>query len=226
MREGELPDEVLGVSAFKRSQVKALNYTDIEPIGFKYALGEGEQTMFMFRNTAMVFNSTKMLRLNLSAENNVQNKVFGVRLQTSTVTMLNVSMTAIPTGGASEVKGVGVYMNLEHNATGVLKAQLAMPIDVEALKSKYGSTFDPQRLRWVYWNGLKWMEVPSTLNNGVLTAETDHFSTWTIMETQEAVNLAVTQETTPAPDYTLFYVGGGFVAVAAVVAMVLLRGRK
>jgi hypothetical protein len=224
MREGELPQVVPGVSTQLRSQVTALNYTEVEPQGFKYSLGEGEQTIFMFQNTAMVFGSTQPLQLRLSAENTVKKRDLGIQLQTNTATMLNVSMTTTPSGGVKAAKGVGVYMNIEHNTTGTLKAQLSMPIDIEELKSKYGSTFDPNRLRWAWWNGEKWMEVPSTLANGVLTAETDHFSTWTILES-EPTSPAVIGNNVPTVDYTWYYLGGAAVAVAAV-ALVYLRGRK
>ncbi len=224
MREGELPAVVPGVSTQVRSQVRALNYTEVEPQGFKYALSEGEQTMFMFKNTAMVFGSTQPLQLKLSAENKVQNSALGIQLKTNTATMLNVSMTAAPIGGAKEAQGVGIYMNIEHNATGVLKATLSMPVEVEALKAKYGSTFDPNQLKWAWWNGEMWMEVPSTLSEGVLTAETDHFSTWTIVAS-EAVNPVLPQDNTPATDYTWYIVGGAVVIVTAGLFL-FLRGRK
>jgi hypothetical protein len=224
MREGKLPVVVPGVDAQLRSQVRALNYTEVEPQSFKYDLGEGEQTMFMFKNMVMVFGSTQPLQLKLSAENKVQNSPLGIQLKTNTATMLNVSMTAAPIGGAKEVTGVGVYMNIEHNASGAMKATLSMPVDVEALKSKYGSSLDPNQLKWAWWNGEMWMEVPSILTNGVLTAETDHFSTWTIVAS-EAVNPVVAQDCTPATDYTWYIVGGAVVIVAA--ALFLFQsGRK
>ncbi len=231
MREGVLPDVVPGVGSQMRSQVKALNYTEVEPQGFRYSLGEGEETMFMFRNTMMVFNSIQPLQLNLSAENAMKSGAFGVKLETSKATMLNISMTATPTGGATEVRGIGVYMDIEHNATDALKASLAMKVDVEMLKAKYGVDFDPNQLMWAYWNGEMWMEVPSTLENDVLVAETDHFSIWTIVEVQVEAPIVETQveaviDAMPASDNSWVYVGGAMIAGFAVVALYLLKGRK
>jgi hypothetical protein len=226
MREVNLPEGVSMIGSQVRSQVRALNYTEIDPQGFKYSLDEGEPTLFMFQNTAMVFNSTKGLRLNLSAENTLRNGALGISLMAGAPMELNVSMTSAPTGGASEARGVGIYMNLEHNATTAMKASLAMPVDVEALEAKYGSTFDPNQLKWAWWNGEKWMEVPSTLTaDGVLVAETDHFSTWTIVESETSTDASTPTPTTPTVDYT-WYIVGGAVVVAAVVLVFFLRGKK
>ena len=42
------------------------------------------------------------------------------------------------------------------------------------------------QLRWAYWNGSAWQVVASTLDEeNILECETDHFSTWTILEVEQ-----------------------------------------
>lgn len=225
MREVETP----GDNPLTGTKTRALNYTDVEPQNFRYNLGEGESTLFMFNNAAMVLNSTNQLRLSLTVENEVRNRELGISVEAGGAMEMNVSITATPTGGAEAANGVGVYVNIEHNAT-LTKARLSMPLDVEALRAEYGDTFDPNQLTWAWWNGEAWVEVPSTLtSDNILTAETTHFSTWTIVESQTAAD-ATTDTTTEAttaesPDYTWYIVGGGAVVTVAAAA-IIMKSRK
>lgn len=59
----------------------------------------------------------------------------------------------------------------------------------------------------------QWVSVPTTVEDGYLTAETDHFSTWTIL----------------IPDYTVLIIGisiGAVVAVVAIVLVIYFKRRK
>ena len=69
---------------------------------------------------------------------------------------------------------------------------------------------------WAYYDEAteEWVSVPTTEKDGYLTAESSHFSTWTIL----------------LPDYTLLIVGfsiGGGVAVLIIIGLVFyIKKRK
>jgi len=68
---------------------------------------------------------------------------------------------------------------------------------------------------WAYHDEAtgKWVSVPTIIEDGYLTAETDHFSTWTIL----------------LPDYTIMIIGisvGAIVAVAAIFLALYFKKRK
>ena len=47
---------------------------------------------------------------------------------------------------------------------------------------------ESEKLSWAFWNGTHWENVNSTLSEeGVLEADTDHFSVWTITEVEEVI---------------------------------------
>jgi len=51
------------------------------------------------------------------------------------------------------------------------------------LQQKLNREVNTSQLRWAYWSGSSWQAVDSTLDDeSVLECETDHFSTWTILE--------------------------------------------
>jgi len=88
-------------------------------------------------------------------------------------------------------------------------------------------TFDRARLRlsandenrlgqWAYYDEAteEWVSVPTTVEDGYLTAEVSHFSTWTIL----------------LPDYTMlivgFTIGGGVAALIIIASVFYIKKRK
>jgi len=68
---------------------------------------------------------------------------------------------------------------------------------------------------WAYHDETtgNWVSVPTTIEDGYLTAETDHFSTWTIL----------------LPNYTIMIIGisvGAIIAVAAIFLVIYFKKRK
>jgi hypothetical protein len=116
-------------------------------------------------------------------------------------------------------KSLGFYCEIEPNRT-ITQAKIGMEIDpTQVLAMK----MEMENLSWAYWDGAKWQPVNSTLNNeNILEANTDHFSTWTIIQVEEAsaTEPEPTQETTGIPAPTIFIAAG--VALFAV----LIRGSK
>ncbi len=77
------------------------------------------------------------------------------------------------------------------------------------------NTKDPQA-KWAYYDeaDAQWVTVPSTYQNGVLTAETNHFSVWTILTPEE--------ETTSIPGYTLI----GLATIGSIIGLLFIIKKK
>ena len=230
-------------------QTRALNYTDTVPNRFQYSLREREGTLLQFKNTAMYVNATRRVRLNVTAEEQFRQRLLKLEVEPSEALSLDMQLRASKPDEVEPAENyLGFYCVIEPNATAPLQATLGAEIDPAQLQEELGREIDPQNLTWAYWNGTHWDPVESELtDDGVLEAETDHFSTWTIMEVseeapQEAPEETETPETTETEepgetqeteettetvtgaDNTLLYAGAA-VAVIAVAAL-LLFGRR
>ena len=69
--------------------------------------------------------------------------------------------------------------------------------------------------QWAYYDEAteEWVSVPTTIEDGYLTAEVSHFSTWTIL----------------IPDYTILIIGlsiGGVIALLVIGSVIYLKKRK
>jgi len=227
------PPEVPGVPA----RVRAYNYTMVVPKTFRWTVRERGGVVFAFRNTTMMFNSTNNLELNITAGHNVTQRLFRLELSHGSPLRLNVEMQLGPPEGVQATENcIGFYLDVEPNSTAPMNARLGMLIEGEALEARLGRSVDPLLLRWAYWNGTHWVEVDSTLDeDNVLEAETDHFSTWTIVEAEvpepePEPELEPEPEPEPTPEEgqtnMLLYAGAAAVAIGAVLLLLAFRRKQ
>jgi len=205
---------------------RAFNYTDRVPEAFKWTLREQESNTLQFRNTAMVFNSTRQVRLEITAQEDFRQRLFRLELQPSEALELQVRLQAErPVEVGSPENGLGFYCVIEPNATIPLQARLGVEVDSVLLQEQLGREVDPQRLTWAYWDGETWRNVESRLDDeGVLTAETDHFSAWTVLlEAESTEPTEPTQPETPTkqPPYLLY--GAAALLILAVAGFLYTR---
>ncbi|MHA1148685.1 MAG: hypothetical protein ACTSR8_10615 [Promethearchaeota archaeon] len=75
-------------------------------------------------------------------------------------------------------------------------------------------TEENQKGQWAYYDETdeEWVTVETEVKNGYLVAETDHFSTWTVL--------------IPEEDYSIVIIGVGIGAAVLVAIVVILRRRK
>jgi len=98
----------------------------------------------------------------------------------------------------------GFVINLECNGT-FTRARLSIRVTNE---NRVG--------QWAYFDEAteEWVSVPTTVEDGYLTAEVSHFSTWTVL----------------LPDYTLlivgFSIGGGVAALIIIASVFYIKKRK
>jgi hypothetical protein len=198
-RETQRP-EIPGVPETTR----AFNYTDRVPEAFRWTLRERESNTLQFRDTAMVFSSTKKVQLRITAQEEFRQRLFRLELEPSEALELQIRLQAEkPSDVSGPVNGLGFYCLIEPNATIPLQARLSVEIDPVALQTQLDREVDPQRLTWAYWNGETWMHVNSQLDeDGLLVAETSHFSTWTVLEEAETQPTEPTEPTEPSEPET------------------------
>ena len=193
------------------------NKTDVAPVAQAEKVLAGEPTLFAYQNTTMLFNSTKNCHLVITAEATANQKIFALSIdpnQTMTLTM-NISSNPLQNKQDKD-KNLNFYANIEPNATVKLTAQLKLHINQTELNQELDWEVTPEKLTWMYWNGTQneWVKVPSFIDqNGYLVCNTNHFSIWTIGETDD-----LTEKTQAIIDMALIY-GGIGVGIAIILAI-------
>jgi len=206
---------------------RAYNYTMVTPQRFRWTVRERERAVFAFRNMTMRFNSTRGIELNITAGARVVHRFFSLDIDPSESVSLEMNVQVEPPRGVeTHTRSIGAYFEIEPNLTGPMRAELGLAIDMEALRERLGEDVDPERLRWMWWNGSGWVPVDSTLDeDGVLKASTDHFSTWTIAEVEEEPDEPEPDEPQDTGGQWYLYIGAALVVVGVIAVFFVLRKR-
>ena len=206
---------------------RAYNYTMVTPRRFVWTVRERERAVFAFRNMTMMFNSTSNIELNITAGGGVAHRFFSLDVDPGKSVSLDMNVQVEPPGGvAAHARSIGMYFEIEPNSTGPMRAELGLAIDMEAVRERLGEEIDPERLRWMWWNGSSWVPVDSAIDeDGVLKASTDHFSTWTIAEVEEQPDeLTELDEPREGAQWYL-YIGAAIIVVGAIAVFFVVRKR-
>jgi len=175
-------------------------------------------TMFRFRaRTQLRLNANVNLDVNFDCEAlKIGAKDFALEIEGEGDLYMNMTCT-------EEQKELGLLMGYTYQIRNRNRVQYQEGFVV---KLECNGTFTKARLsieetndnrggQWAYYDEAteEWVSVPTTIQNGYLTAEVSHFSTWTIL----------------IPDYTILIVGlsiGGVVALAIVGSVFYVKKRK
>lgn len=207
------------------AHVRAYNYTMVTPDRFMWTVREREQAVFTFREMTMVFNCSRNLELNITSSPRVVQRLFKLELRPGEALRLNMDIQVEPPARAQATdRSMGVYCEIESNATAPVNARLGMLIEEEALEAQLGREIDPMKLKWAWWDGTGWEEVESTLTeDNVLEAETDHFSTWTVVEAESEEPVEPEPEPEEGQNNLKLYTG---LAILVIVAALILFQRR
>ena len=125
--------------------------------------------------------------MNITAGDDVEQKLFRLQLNPDAPVQLEMNLQGNnPENTEGPEKGLGFYAHIESNGSGQMNARLGVHIDAEELGEQFNREINASQLRWAYWNGATWQVVASTIDDeGILECETDHFSTWTILEVEQ-----------------------------------------
>jgi len=165
-------------------RINTMNYTDMVPQGFQYQIERNQVTKLQFNNTGLYMNCTNNMQVEVSAENQYTQKMLRIEIDSGNALQLQIQLRmSKPTSVTEPGKYMGFYCEIEPNAT-ITQARLGMEVDPVQAQAK---NMEMEQLTWAYWNGENWMPVDSTLSDeNVLEADTDHLSTWAIIQVEEA----------------------------------------
>ena len=169
-------------------------------------------TMFRFRaRTQLRINANVNLDLNMECEaQRIGDKDFALEIEGNGDLQINMTCT-------QEQVQLGLMMGNTYQIRNRNRYQYqeGFVIDIECngtftrARMRIRATNENQIGQFAYYDeaAAEWVSVPTTVEDGYLTAEVSHFSTWTVL----------------LPDYTLIIVGftiGGVVAALIVIALV------
>lgn len=188
-----------------------INNSDMKPVNYGQNLTAG-LTLMHFQNLQLRIQSRNTLELHLNVGNDVAFVDFGLDLNQEGGLKLEIDITVEPKAGIDTIKGIGIYITIEPNATEDINASVRMSVD--EIRKKIGEDVNAKKLMWAYFNETenKWIYVTSEVVDGYLVADTDHFSTWTVVDLSES------------KDYTIYIVAA--VLIGALLAVAAIKTKK
>jgi len=195
---------------------------EVEGDTYQHRVLANHSIMFTFRNrTRIRFNSSVNIDVNFNCEAlKIGEKEFELEIDHDHDLQMNMTCTeeqldlGLLKGKRCQVRNrnrllyqEGFCVNLQANCSCEVQAKLK----IEATNQNRAGT-------WAYYNqtSKEWVAVPSSVKNGYLVAETDHFSFWTVLIPESDNNF-------------LIYITIGIVSIigiAAIITVILLKRRK
>jgi len=188
-----VPPEIPGAP----SDASAFDYSGIVPTDFFKSIPADTPTVLMFKNFVLITSSSKRLDLSLTVDSDFVMKYFKLSVEPSESLSLDIHVDTSPPLGVTVLDNdIDIYLNIESEPTVQVNAILGLHINRTTLEAELGRQVNVSRLSWMYWDGSKWIPVPSHIDaDGYLTANARHLSTWSIVE---MVPLLVTAELSAA----------------------------
>jgi hypothetical protein len=138
----------------------------------------------------MLMNCTRNCNLVVTVDPTVKPQLFGLSIDPNQTMTLTMNLSGSPLEGATVMeRTLNCYFGIEPNATLQLSAQLRLHINQTELSRQLNREVNASRLTWMYWNRnrAQWEAVESHMDqNGYLVCNTNHFSTWTVVEFSDA----------------------------------------
>ena len=173
---------------------KQYNNTNVTPKNLTEQVRAQEQTKFQYQNMTMTLNCTQNCTISFTTDEEVTPKELGLTVDPNQTMTLAVNLTKSPLNGAMvNERCLNFYLGIEPNATLELQAQIRLYINQTELSQSMDREVNASRLTWMYWNQTRaqWESVESFMDhNGYLTCNTNHFSTWTVVELESVEETA------------------------------------
>jgi hypothetical protein len=205
------------------------NKTQITPVSEMEQVHAGEPTLYQYRNVTMLMNCTRNCSVIFTADPDMTPKIIGISMEPNQTMTLTMNMSGSPQEGEMvRDRTLNFYLGIEPNAELQLTAQLRLHINQTELKTELNREVNSSRLTWMYWNRTQaqWKTVESFIDeNGYLTCNTNHFSTWTVAELAETTE----PPANPSPDgipAEYFYIGAATAIVLVAAAALVYKKHK
>jgi hypothetical protein len=214
--EGKYP-EVPGVP----DNAVQYNKTDTTPVAEMVQVAVGEPALFQYRNMTMLMNCSKNCDVVFNADPDVTPKILGLSVEPNQTMTLTMNMYSSPLQGEQVMEQtLNFYLGIEPNAELQLTAQIRLHINQTELSQELNREVNASRLTWMYWNTTQaqWVHVESFMDqNGYLVCNTNHFSTWTVVELADTTE-PLTNTTQDGISVEYIYIGVALIAIVVVVA--------
>jgi hypothetical protein len=205
------------------------NRTDVTPKNQTEQVRAQEQTMFQYRNMTMLMNCTRNCTVTFTADEEVTPKVLGLSVDPNQTMTLAMNLTKSPLNGAMvNERCLNFYLGIEPNATLQLQAQIRLHINQTELSNELNREVNASRLTWMFWNQARaqWQAVESYMDqNGYLVCNTNHFSTWTVCETENNAG-TITEQTDANTLPSILVVAGPIAAIVLVITVALIYKKR
>ncbi|MFX1322459.1 MAG: hypothetical protein ACFFAQ_12540 [Promethearchaeota archaeon] len=203
------------ISIINISNVVATNPLDIPTDEYSGTLDPGENAIRFRNQTQIRIDCNQCICINIECEAlKIGAKDFILELNTSGDCLMNMTCTeeqaelGLLNGNSIQTRTRNRYtyregfcISIECNCSEI-QARLRIKASIH---NRNGV--------WAYYQGDKWVPVPTTIEDDYLTAEVDHFSSWTVLIPTAGENL-------------VFYVGiAAIIGVIAVGSVAFLRKR-
>lgn len=178
-------------------------------------LQAGEMATFRFRErTRLRINSSAPVDVNMDCDAmNVGEAMFMVQLQNA-VQNIELTMTCRQDGQSLGATGAQVQAQNRFQVRNGFAIQLQTNYTVQARIGLEMTRGEAIRASWAYYEDStdEWVPVASSYRDGMLVADVDHFSTWTIVE--------------GSTTWIWVSVGIGGAAIIAIGAILVIRKKK
>ncbi len=193
---------------------------DINDDTYQTRIQANNRVMFQFRErTRLTFNSTVNIDVNINCDSlRIGVKSFEIEVECEQDLQMNMTCTeeqaelGLLMGNRYTVRNrhrflyqEGFCVSIQCNNSGEIQAKLKIEANHQ---NRIGT--------WAYYDETseEWISVPTTIEDGYLVTETDHFSYWTVLIPEAENNL-------------LIYLGLiSIVGILAVISVIFLRRRK
>jgi hypothetical protein len=210
------------ITVASTSSVVAAGETPVDVNGdtIQTQIQANNQVMFTFRQqTRLRFNSTVDIDLNIRCDAlRIGEKDFAIEIDCDQNMHMNMTCTEEQTqlgllkGNTYQIRN----RNRHHSYQEGFCVSIECNVSQVQAKLKIEATSQNRLSTWAYYDETndEWVSSPSTVEQGYLVTETDHFSIWTVL--------------VPEPDNSyMFYIGLiGAIGIVAVLSVVILRRRK
>jgi len=187
--------------------------TSVAQNQYQGTIAGNETNQFMFRNRFQF-----QLRVNQSVNLDMDVDVDGVgdrEFQLEVNTRENAELT-IRINASDESIGLeeGKQVQARNQNRYQYREQFQVKLECdEPVEAKLSLKTGDSEAQWAYYdeNKAEWVTVESSYQDGVLTAETDHFSVWTVLTPEDSI-----------PSYALI----GFVTIGSIVGLLFIIKKK
>jgi len=165
-----------------------INVSQMIPRNFRHNFTPGIPQQLQFRNILMTITATRNMSMNISSEDGVRIQYLSLDIKINRSMHLDVHANAsLPEDIPVPEISINKYLSFETNTTEPMNVTLSFYLNQTELELELGHELNLSRMAWAYWNGTNWEAVLSRIDeNGLLNANTTHFSTWTIVEQRAA----------------------------------------